>query len=199
MSLAMMPHVLRNQFARLPYPDYSFSGQTIIVTGANVGLGFEAANHFVRLGAEKVILAVRSLDKGEQAKSQIEERTGKRNVVDVWQLDLSSYESVRNFAKKAESLQRIDVLLENAGVAMGTWKTAEGSEMTITVNVYGTFLLALLMFPLLQRSGRRHNVLPRLTIVSSGIHHSADFQEGKQDDIVAALDDKKFFQPDEGR
>ena len=199
MSLAMMPHILRSQFARLPYPDYSFSGQTIIVTGANIGLGFEAANHFVRLGAEKVILAVRSLDKGEQAKTQIEERTGKRNVVDVWQLDLSSYESVRSFVKKAESLQRIDVLLENAGMATGTWKIAEGSEMTITVNVYGTFLLALLMFPLLQRSGRRHNVLPRLTIVSSDIHHGVDFQEGKQDDIVAALDDKKFFQPDEGR
>ena len=198
-SFAMISHVLRSQFSHLPYPDYSFSGQTIIVTGANIGLGFEAAFHYVRLGAEKVIIAVRNLDKGQQAKTQIEERTGKGNVVEVWQLDLSSYESVRGFVKKAESLKRIDVLLENAGMATGSWRIAEGSEVTITVNVYGTFLLALLMFPLLQQSGRRHNMLPRLTIVSSDTHHYADFKEGKQEDIVAALDDKKFFQPDEGR
>ena len=47
----------------LPYPQESAAGQTVIVTGANVGLGFEAARHFVRLGAAKVILAVRDQQK----------------------------------------------------------------------------------------------------------------------------------------
>ena len=199
MSLAWASHFLGAQFSRLPYPDYSFAGQTVIVTGANTGLGFEAANHYVRLGAEKVIIAVRTISKGEQAKKQIEERTGKTGVVEVWQLDLSSYESIRSFAKKAESLKRIDVLLENAGMVTSSWETAEGSEMMMTVNVYGTFLLALLMFPVLQKSGRNHNTLPRCTIVSSDTHHFSSFKEAEQEDIVATLDNEKFFEPGEPR
>jgi retinol dehydrogenase-12 len=51
--------ILRSQFAHLPYPTKKFTGQTIIVTSSNVGLGLEAARHFVRLDAAKVIIAVR--------------------------------------------------------------------------------------------------------------------------------------------
>lgn len=56
----------------------SFNGRNIIVTGANVGLGFEAAAKFVDLGADKVILAVRTLPMGEEAQRLIESRTGRR-------------------------------------------------------------------------------------------------------------------------
>ncbi|ERF74162.1 hypothetical protein EPUS_09246 [Endocarpon pusillum Z07020] len=59
-------------FVKLPIPIHSFSGQTIIVTGSNTGLGREAANHIVRLGVSKVILAVRKIRKGEDAKRYIE-------------------------------------------------------------------------------------------------------------------------------
>ena len=55
------------QFTKLPYPTESFEGQTIIVTGANTGLGLEAARHFTRLNAAKVILGCRSVSKGEEA------------------------------------------------------------------------------------------------------------------------------------
>lgn len=51
-------------------PTKAFAGQTIIVTGSSTGLGFEAARHFVRLKASLVILAVRDIKKGQQAKSQ---------------------------------------------------------------------------------------------------------------------------------
>ena len=54
-----------------------WDGKSVIVTGANTGLGLEAARQFVSLGAEKVILAVRSLDKGERAKESIESTTGR--------------------------------------------------------------------------------------------------------------------------
>ena len=198
-SLAWLSHVLRSQYTHLPYPDYSFAGQTVIVTGANVGLGFEAASHYVRLGAKKLIIAVRNLDKGEDAKKEIERRTGRRDVIEVWQLDLSSYESVKSFARQAESLDRIDILLENAGMVASTWQTAEGSELTMTVNVYGTFLLALSIYPLMQKTAKTHNVLTRLSVVSSDTHHYAEFKETEQDDMVAMLDDKRFFQPGEPR
>ena len=208
MSTAWLSHVLRNQYTRLPYPSHSFTGQTIIITGSNTGLGFEAAAHYVRLGATKVILAVRSLSKGHDAKRQIESRktaptapTGSSSdtVIEVWQLDMSSYESIREFAQRASSLPRIDILLENAGVIPSGWQTAEGSELTMTVNVYGTFLLALLMMPVLRRSGQRHNTVPTLTVVTSDTHHMTPFKEAKKEDIVATLDDKSFFVPGEPR
>lgn len=58
-----------------------------------MGLGLEAARHFTRLNAERVILGVRNLEKGEAAKNSIEESTNRKGAVEVWQLDLTSYES----------------------------------------------------------------------------------------------------------
>src|ERR1700759_3126963 len=113
-----------------PYPTQSFKDQICIITGANSGLGFEAARHITRLGANKVILAVRNPDKGAAAKASIEESTRITGVVEVWQLDLGSYESVMEFAARAMSLPRIDVLLENAGVSLFKWSMAEGQEET---------------------------------------------------------------------
>ena len=156
----------------LPYPTQSFAGKTAIVTGSNVGLGKEAARHITRLGASTVILAVRSLDKGEEAKRDIEQSTGcAENVVQVWQLDLASYQSVKDFAARAKKeLSRVDVLLENAGIATRTYSTAEDNERTITVNVISTFLLAFLLLPKLKETAQKFNTRPVLTIVTSGVH-----------------------------
>jgi retinol dehydrogenase 12 len=166
---------------RLPYPETSFNDQVIIVTGSNVGLGFEAARHFARLNAAKVILAVRSVDKGNAAKQAIEESTGRaNNVVEVWPLDLSSYESVKAFAHKAASLPRLDILVENAGISTTEYARAEDNESTITVNVIATYLLALLLLPKLRETGQHYNNTPRaphLVIVSSEVHHFTSFPE----------------------
>ncbi len=133
---------------RLPYPTTSVSGKTFIVTGSNIGLGLEAARHFVRLDAAKVIIAVRSTSKGEEAKQSIESSTGRKGVVEVWPLDLGSYDSVKAFAEKAKKLDRIDSLVENAGIATRAYTLMEENESQITVNVVSTFLLALLLPPL---------------------------------------------------
>lgn len=110
-----------SQFFVTPeYPTQSCVGKTVCVTGANVGLGKEAARHFVRLGAERVILACRSTEKGEAAKNEIESSEKSSGVVEVWQLDLSSYESVQQFAKKIDGLKRLDIMLENAGTYINT-------------------------------------------------------------------------------
>lgn len=79
-------------FVRPVYPTRSFAGETVIVTGSNVGLGKEAARHFARLGASKLILAVRNIEAGEEAKKDIESTTNcGKSVIEVWSLDLSSY------------------------------------------------------------------------------------------------------------
>ncbi|KAL9043613.1 MAG: hypothetical protein Q9214_003207, partial [Letrouitia sp. 1 TL-2023] len=159
--------IFKHQFTSLPYPNKSAQGQTIVVTGANVGLGLEAARHFTRLGAARVILGVRDTEKGEAAKASIEETTGRNNVVEVWQVDLCSYESVKEFSRKIHSLDRLDVLLENAGIARYRWVIEEDNESTITTNVVSTFLMAVLAIPKLKETAARFKVTPHLTIVSS--------------------------------
>jgi len=67
-----------------PYdPTTSFVGKNVIVTGANSGLGFEAAVKFSALGASKLILGVRDIGKGDKAKTAIEARTQKLNQIEV--------------------------------------------------------------------------------------------------------------------
>ncbi|PSN61545.1 short chain dehydrogenase [Corynespora cassiicola Philippines] len=170
---------LRSQLiARLPYPADSYTGKTIVVTGSNVGLGKEAARHFVRLGASMVILAVRSLEKGDAAKKDIEHTTGVRNVIQVWKLDMANYHSVQDFAAKvAKELPRVDIALLNAGVARGTYELFENHEATITVNVISTMLLALLLLPKLKESAETFKIRPNVTIVASGVHAFAKFEE----------------------
>lgn len=142
------------------------------MTGANVGLGREAARHFCRLGAARVILACRDLDKGRAAGADIEASTSRPGVVEAWQVDLGSFESVREFCRRAgDELDRVDVVVENAGVAIGTYVECDGGfESTIAVNVVSTFLMALLLLPVLRRTAAVHNVEPRLVVVSSDAH-----------------------------
>ena len=153
---------MRSQlFFTPPYPTKRYTDQTIIVTGSNAGLGLEASRHFVRLDAAKVILAVRNLEKGEAAKRSIEQSTGRTGVVEVWQLDLAHYESVRFFAKRAMGLERLDVVVENAGILTGQFKRMEENESSVTTNVVSTVLHALLLLPKLRETGAKFNILPR--------------------------------------
>jgi len=175
----------------LPKPKEQFTGQTIIVTGSNTGLGLEAAKHFSRLNAEKIILAVRNVEKGKAAKTSIEASTNRHGVVEVWPLDLTSYESVKHFAKRAEGLKRLDVLLENAGMMTSKFSVAERDELTITTNVVSTFLLGLLLLPKLQETNSKFNVLPRLVIVSSDLHFMASLKERDSPNIFEELSNKQ--------
>lgn len=161
---------LQRQFTSLPYPTKSFRGQTIIVTGSNTGLGLEAARHFARLDASKVILAVRSIVKGEDAAKSIHESTGRKDVCQVWQLDMGSFKSVQEFSQRAASLDRLDIVLENAGIMSPKYSELEGFESTVAVNVVGTFLLALNLLPILRKSGKKYGNTPRLVITSSDVH-----------------------------
>lgn len=188
-----------------PYPSKPFTNQTIIVTGSNVGLGLEAARHFVRLDAAKVILAVRSPEKGEAAKRSIveSEKPKSADVIEVWSLDLSSYESVKQFATRAQGLERLDVLLQNAGMLTFNYTEMEGSESHITVNVISKFLLGLLLLPKLRETAARFNTLPRLVFVESFVHHHTTFPERKAERIFeelrgkerARMDDRYFVPP----
>jgi retinol dehydrogenase-12 len=144
----------------------------VIVTGANSGLGLEASRHFVRLGAAKVILGCRSLEKGEVARRDIELSSGRKGVVEVWLVDLTSSDSVKEFCRRAEGLQRLDVLVLNAGVAVPEFVATEGGyESQIAVNVISTFLMALMVLPKLRETAGIFSVQPHVVCVSSDGHH----------------------------
>ncbi|KAH8775489.1 short-chain dehydrogenase/reductase [Diaporthe sp. PMI_573] len=177
-------------FVKPAYPTRMLNGQTVIVTGSNTGLGKEAARHFARLGAAKLILAVRNTKAGEAAKTDIEQTTQcAPGTVEVWPLDLGDYTSVKAFATRASrELERVDVLCENAGIAAGEKRMVAGHESHITVNVISTFLLALLMLPKLKETAKKFGTRPRLTIVSSEVHGWAKFPERDEPNILAALD-----------
>jgi NAD(P)-dependent dehydrogenase (short-subunit alcohol dehydrogenase family) len=182
-------------FVTPPYPKESWEGKTCIVTGANVGLGLEAARHIARLGASKVILASRNYEKGEEAQKSIEETTKcGSDVIETWQLDLCSYESVKQFAARCNTLSRIDAVVENAGIGTRNFKMAEKDETTITTNVVSTFLLGLLLLPKLKETAQRYNTRPHLTVVSSEVHFTTSFPERKTpsgQSIFETLSDKK--------
>jgi retinol dehydrogenase 12 len=176
------------QAMKLPYPEKSFKGKTVIVTGSNTGLGKEAARHFVRCGASRVIMAVRSEEKGEEARTDIETSTGITGSAEVWPLNLSSYASVKAFAKRAAELDRIDAIIENASVAMEKCEMAEGTEISMTVNVYSTFLLAILLLPKLQESAKKFGIQPVLNVVASTVGWPSPFEERSSENILERVD-----------
>jgi NAD(P)-dependent dehydrogenase (short-subunit alcohol dehydrogenase family) len=163
-------------------------GKTYIITGANTGLGFECAKHLVGLSAERVIIGVRSMSKGDAAKAKIEAETGRTNVVEVWALDLSSHASVKEFGEKVRGLDRVDALIENAGVALLEWSVAEGLETTLTVNVISTMLLAAITLPKLQESAKKYGTSANIVLVGSEVAFQAKGELEKVDgDILEGL------------
>jgi len=160
-----------DQFIRLSLPDCSFANQTIVITGANTGLGLEAARHFVRLGASKVILGCRNAASGAAAMVDISSSTGRDDVCEVWELDMADFTSIHRFVQRASALERLDAVVANAGVAKVRHSmTTAGIETTIAVNVVGTFLLAIGSLPLLRKSTAQTGIPGHLVIVSSGVH-----------------------------
>lgn len=165
---------------RLPYPASDFSGQTVIVTGANSGLGLEAARHFVRLNANRVILAVRTVSKGKDAAANISLSTDTHpSRIEVWHLDLSSFESVKAFATQVRGLNRLDAVVLNAGILTKNFVLAEGMESTVKVNVVSNVLLGLLVLPKLRESAATYRSTGRLVFVGSDLQYVAKVTEQK--------------------
>ncbi|KAF3805692.1 Short-chain dehydrogenase sdnK [Colletotrichum gloeosporioides] len=165
------------------------AGKTFIITGSNSGIGFEAVKHLVNLGSSRVIIAVRSIEKGQDAKARVDASTGRPEVTEVWQLDMSSYESIRAFAKRASSeLSRLDGLVENATAALDRWTIAEGMETSVTVNVIGTVMLTLLLHPKLMETTKTSGSQPHIVIVTSGLGFTQpDFLKYADKDIFDVL------------
>ena len=163
---------LREKWVGVAKPITNFAGKRVLVTGANTGIGFEAAATFVSLDAEQVILAVRNIDKGLDARRKIEARGHRTNKIDVWEVDMGSYASVQRFAARAEKeLPRLDVAILNAGISPNDYVVGvEGWESIMQVNVMATALMGLLLLPIMKASTATTDDLSHLIIVTSEAH-----------------------------
>src|ERR1700753_2765976 len=176
--------LLRGKFFPPKQITTTFEGKTIIVTGSNTGVGYATALKYVELAASTVILGVRSLQKGEIAKAQIEQATGRAGVIQVWQLDMANFESIDAFAKRVESLKKIDVAVLNAGIFPRTFKMSEkGWESNLQVNTLGTALLAILLAPKLQAS-RTADSPAHLVVVTSTGHMDVQLKPQDKDQLL---------------
>ncbi|XP_069576398.1 retinol dehydrogenase 12 [Brachyistius frenatus] len=127
-------------------------GKTVLITGANTGIGKETSRELACRGA-RVVMACRDLTRAEAAAEEIRRSTGNGNVV-IRHLDLASVYSIKQFAKDfLDSEDRLDILINNAGVMMcPRWLTEDGFETQLAVNHLGHFLLTNLLVPKLKSS-----------------------------------------------
>lgn len=162
----------RHRWIAPPQPTTeSYEGRNVIVTGASSGIGREAAAKFAALGASKVILTARDLEKGEAVRRSIDAELGRKEQLEVWDLDMNSYDSIIAFVRRADELDHVDIVVLNAGLHRGKYETTRyGWEEDIQVNSLSSALLAMLLLPRLKESRHLTGKIPVLEFVNSGAH-----------------------------
>ncbi|KAE8379170.1 hypothetical protein BDV26DRAFT_291486 [Aspergillus bertholletiae] len=177
-----------------PPKDTSLIDQVAIVTGANTGLGLESSRQLLSYNLSHLILAVRSTAKGETAAATLQKEYPMATI-EVWQLDMASYGSVRAFVRRTESqLSRLDIVILNAGLGRLNFGTvpSSGHEEVIQVNYLSTVLLCILLLPVLK--GKSPAGTPgRVSIVSSGLALNAEFPHRSFSPLLPSYDDPKNY------
>jgi NAD(P)-dependent dehydrogenase (short-subunit alcohol dehydrogenase family) len=142
------------------------TGKTVLITGANRGIGREAARALARMGAH-VVVGARDRALGQAAVDEIAKGGGSAELLE---LDMSSFASVRAAARRfAAGHPKLDVLVNNAGIAARNRQlSADGHELTWATNFLGPFLLTHELLPTLKRAPH-----PRVVSVSSAAHVGA--------------------------
>ncbi|KAG6841195.1 hypothetical protein C0991_000992 [Blastosporella zonata] len=188
---------LREQLTPVPpVVKADLEGKTVIVIGANTGLGFEACRHFARMNPTRLILACRSTVKGEAAVEKLHSETEYK--AELWIVDLSDFASVIAFGDRFEKDGgRLDVFVGNAAIATDIYTTtSDGWETTLQINCLSLFLLALRLLPQMIKTSTEHGTHPRLVIVTSDLHFGSKFPENvPTDDIYKTMSSPDYCTP----
>ncbi|CAA7033308.1 unnamed protein product [Microthlaspi erraticum] len=144
-------------------------GKNCVVTGANSGIGYAAAEGLASRGAT-VYMVCRNKERGQEALSKIQSSTGNQNVY-LEVCDLSSVNEIKSFASSFASKDvPVHVLVNNAGLLENKRTTTpEGFELNFAVNVLGTYSMTELMLPLLEKASPDAKVI---TVSSGGMYTS---------------------------
>lgn len=190
------PVFFQNQFrTKIPTPTKDMypaaKGKCAIVTGSNTGLGLEAARQLLSVGVSHLVMGVRSLEKGDNARADLRAEHPSAKI-DVWKLDMESYDSIQDFVRNVEdALPHPDIVILNAGLAAGSFEIVPGTghEKTIQVNHTSTVLLMALLLPVLKSKSRGRQDPPRLTLVNSVTAHLCTFPNKDKRPLLPSFDD----------
>jgi NAD(P)-dependent dehydrogenase (short-subunit alcohol dehydrogenase family) len=194
-------------FPTLPaIPDETtFAEKSILITGANIGIGFQCARSLLLLNASTLYLAVRSVEKGYAAREALLSdkeiaALSIKPIIEIYELDLADYTKTVTFASKfTAEVKKLDIAILNAGIfQVSHGLSPSGNEYELQVNFLSNSLLALYLHPLLAQSGTPANPSV-LTFVNSMAHaltytkppypKTADYPGG----ILTAFNAKESF------
>jgi NAD(P)-dependent dehydrogenase (short-subunit alcohol dehydrogenase family) len=195
MRLSLWDFIVDQWRAQPPVVKVDLTGKTVIVLGANTGIGFEASKHFATMNPGRLILACRSQSKGQAALDELKATTG-YSKAELWIIDLADFASVKEFANKFErDGGRLDILVENAGTISSKHEaTKDDWEISLQVNHLSTSLLALLLLPAMVKTAQQHSTTPRLVVVSSGMHYWVKINKdvGENPDILKTIGSAEY-------
>ncbi|WP_100399167.1 SDR family NAD(P)-dependent oxidoreductase [Bacillus sp. FJAT-44742] len=171
--------------------------KTVIITGANSGIGKEAALRFAKEDY-KVIMGCRNLETSRKVQKEIIEATA-NNHVELMELDTSSFESIRKFCSAFQNrYEQLDILIHNAAYfnhGEPYRESAEGIELTFATNVFGPFLMTHLLLDQLRKSED-----PRILHAGSNIikhffdtKRKIDYLDGKHEEIIKSFSVYKMY------
>ncbi|KAH6639952.1 hypothetical protein BKA67DRAFT_596245 [Truncatella angustata] len=144
-------------------PEYPLDQPSCLVTGSNVGTGFEASRQLLHLQLSHLIMGVRYQSKGDAAADALRREFPGSNI-SVWHPDHESYGSIRTFVSRCETFPRIDFAILNAAVAK--------YGFTI-VNYLSNVLLTILLLPVLKAKTNATNKPPVLSLVGSDMAYTS--------------------------
>jgi NAD(P)-dependent dehydrogenase (short-subunit alcohol dehydrogenase family) len=188
-----------------PTPDgVDLSGKTIIVTGGNTGIGYETARQFLALRASKVILAVRTPTKGEEARDQLllDSEVQKNNPeaeIKIMKVDMANYKNVIGFSDNVKKeVSELHVLLLNAGIGQLNYETCDtGHEKVTQVNYISNVLLTLELLPLLEATAAKSGSPTRISWVGSRQHEQRSLVRKQpllpEESVLERFDDESKY------
>ncbi|KAF5968609.1 NAD(P)-binding protein, partial [Fusarium bulbicola] len=167
--------------------EINLTGRTALVIGATGGIGLEITRQLLGLGC-KVMMGVRDERKGESVRQDlIQEGNLNENMVQVWKLDLSSYQSIIAFAANAKSLENLNIAILNAGI----YKVSEafsstGYEEGMQINYLSNILLLISLLPTIKKNAPAGET-GHICLVSSDTAAWAKFEERTSTPLLPAF------------
>ncbi|THV05578.1 short-chain dehydrogenase [Dendrothele bispora CBS 962.96] len=190
---------VREQYSGMPpVVKTDLAGKTVVVVGANVGIGFEAARHFASMNPGRLIIACRNQERGEAALSELKSSTGFSRI-ELWLVDFTDFASVKGFADKFDREGgRLDILVENAGIIPGGYDTTKDGWLTILqTNCIAPSLLALRLLPHMWKTAEKYSTTPRLVLVASDVHYWSSLHKNpvvaKSPDILKLMSSFEYY------